>query len=315
VIVLLPKEFRNPMARLAVENGVHFVDASYATEEYHELHGLAIKKDVAMLPEFGLDPGIDLVLAAQALDEFEEIHEFYSYGAGIPEEDSANNPLRYKISWTFEGVLNSYSRAARVWKSGSPRDIPAQHVFDEKNVHLVQVDGFGGLEAYPNGDVVKYLEILELTGTVRHAGRYSMRWPGHSAFWNIMVKMGFLEEKTIEVSKNLVSPKEFVHNLLAPQLQYQEGERDAVIVRVEVLGLKNDQKKRAIYQVVDYRDLETGFLAMQRTVGFTASIGAQMILRGDIKKRGLLSPLKDVPANIVLQELEKRNIQVERWEI
>jgi saccharopine dehydrogenase-like NADP-dependent oxidoreductase len=46
---------------------------------------------------------------------------------------------------------------------------------------------------------------------------------------------------------------------------------------------------------VDRRDTETGLLAMQRTVGFTASIGAQLLLRGDIRARGLLSP---VPKNI-----------------
>jgi len=62
------------------------------------------------------------------------------------------------------------------------------------------------------------------------------------------------------------------------------------------------------------RDLESGLLAMNRTVGYTASIGAQMILRGDIRKRGLLSPLTDIPTNTFFTELRQRGIRVQREE-
>jgi saccharopine dehydrogenase-like NADP-dependent oxidoreductase len=53
---------------------------------------------------------------------------------------------------------------------------------------------------------------------------------------------------------------------------------------------------------------------MNRTVGYTASIGAQMILRGDIRKRGLLSPLTDIPTNTFFTELRQRGIRVQREE-
>ena len=68
------------------------------------------------------------------------------------------------------------------------------------------------------------------------------------------------------------------------------------------------------HQTLDRRDMETGLLAMQRTVGCTASIGAQMILRGDITKRGLLTPTRDIPVDTFIAELEKRNIIITRTE-
>ncbi|MFQ5615742.1 MAG: saccharopine dehydrogenase family protein [Anaerolineales bacterium] len=310
VVVLLPRAFRSPMARLAVENGIHFVDASYAHPDYKHLHGPASEKGIAILPEFGLDPGIDHVLAAKALAEFDEVHEFHSYGAGIPEPAAANNPLRYKISWTFAGVLNSYRRSGVVWREGQPQHISPSELFDPANVHLIDVEGFGPLEAYPNGDVVKYLEMLGIAGQVKNAGRYTARWPGHTEFWGRLNALGFLDDDPITVGGQRVSPRQFLHDLLVPQLQYGEDERDAVIIRVDVSGLVNGQRKRIVYQMVDYRDLSTGLLAMQRTVGYTAAIGAQMILRGDIQKRGLLSPLTDVPFEIFLDELTQRGIRV-----
>jgi len=63
-------------------------------------------------------------------------------------------------------------------------------------------------------------------------------------------------------------------------------------------------------QVIDRRDLATGFTAMSRTVGFTASIGAQLIGSGRLQKRGLLSPLRDIPYDLFKQELAKRGIHI-----
>jgi len=315
VIILLTPAFRLPMARLAIEQGIHFIETSYALPEYAELGIQAQEKNLALLPEFGLDPGIDLLMAASAVAEFEEVHEFHSYGAGIPVPEAAYNPLKYKISWTFAGVLGGYQRHAMLWVDGKPQAVPASEIFAPENVHHLAVEGLGDLEAYPNGDAVKYLEILNLKDTVKNSGRYSMRWPGHTAFWKKMSDLGFLNENPIEVGGQQVSPRQFIHDLLVPQLQYGDEERDAAIVRVDVTGLKDGQTKRVIYQVVDYRDLDTGFLAMQRTVGFTASIGAQMILRGDIQKRGLLSPITDVPAELFFDELRQRGIMVQRYEM
>jgi len=98
-------------------------------------------------------------------------------------------------------------------------------------------------------------------------------------------------------------------------LQYQENERDIAAVRVVVEGVKDGKYKRVIYQMIDRRDLYTGLMATQRTVGFTASIGAQMILRGDSKQRGLLTPIRDIPSDIFIAELRKRGIQIQRQEM
>ena len=119
----------------------------------------------------------------------------------------------------------------------------------------------------------------------------------------------------MQISRKKISPRQFVHDLLSPQLQYEEDERDIAGIRIDARGIKDGERLRIIYQMMDRRDLETGLLAMQRTVGYTASIGAQMILRGDIQKRGLLTPSNDVPSGIFIAELEKRGIKIKRFEL
>lgn len=314
VIVLLPITFHVPITRLAVKSGIHLVNSSYPPPEFQEIGREAAARGLAILPEFGFDPGIDIVLAGQAVKELDEVHEFHSYGAGFPESKAASGPLRYKISWTFDGVLKSYVRDAIVMRDGKTVAIPGREIFAPSNIHTVHMESYGDLEAYPNGDVVHYLDAMGVAATVRNAGRFAMRWPGHCAFWYPMAQLGFLDPAPIPVGNATIVPRDFVRHLLEPQLQYAEDERDVAVIRVDVRGIKNGRRRRLLYQVIDLRDLASGLLAMNRTVGYTASIGAQMILRGDITKRGLLSPLTDIPTDIFFKELRERGITVQRQE-
>ena len=52
---------------------------------------------------------------------------------------------------------------------------------------------------------------------------------------------------------------------------------------------------------------------MNRAVGYTTSIAAQLILAGKIQKTGVLTPVRDVPAHRdVVRELEKRGMKIQR---
>jgi len=310
VVCLLPPRCAPAVARAAVSAGVHFVETSYASPALTTLADAAAAADVALLPEFGLDPGIDLVMLGEAIRRLDVVEEMRSYGSGIPEPAAADNPLRYKVSWRLDGVLSAYRRPARVMRDGVVIDVDDRSQFRPEHVHTIEVEGLGTLEAYPNGDAMRYARFLGDTSALRHAGRYAGRWPGHAAFWKKLVDLHFLDEDPIDVDGARVSPRRFLSALLGPQLQYAEDELDMVHVRVDLVGRKNGERKRLVFEMIDRRDLATGFTAMSRTVGFTAAIGAQMLLTGAIAGRGLLSPVCDVPWKPFKSELAKRGIRV-----
>lgn len=314
VIALLPASYNLPMARLAVENGIHLVNSSYKPPGMAALGPLAAEKGLAILPEFGLDPGIDLVLGGHAVGEMDRVDFYYSYGSGVPDPAAATGPLRYKISWSFSGVLKAYQRAARYVKNGEVVEVSKSEIFAPENTHTIEAPGWGKMEAYLNGDVVSFLDDLGIRDSVKDAGRFATRWPGHCEFWYAISQLGFLSEEPRQVGEYLVSPHDFVCSLLEPQLQYADDERDLALIHIDVRGVKNGKPKQILYTASGLRDLDTGFMAMNRMVGFTTSIGAQMILRGDIQKRGLLSPLTDIPFDNFMKELEKRDISVTRVE-
>ena len=311
VICMLPPTFNHTVARAALDAGIPFVCSSY-TGKLSELAQDAIAKGVTILPEMGMDPGIDLLLGQLAIAELDEVHGLNSYGAGLPEPSCADNPIRYKITWTFDGVLVAYKRPGRLLKDGIERSIPGTQMFRQENIQLADFPDVGELEAYPNGDALRYVDVFGLGKTVKTMGRFGMRYPGHCRFWQTLVDLGFLEDTPLMINGVAVSPHQFLVKHLSPRLQFGPQERDIVIVRVQAWGLKNGKKASVVYDLTDYRDLETGLFAMNRTVGYTTSIAAQMILSGTIAKPGVLSPARDVPAGKVLKELQARGMHVER---
>jgi len=311
IIDLLPPSFHDSVAAAAVRQGIHLVNASYAGPELKKLADEARARDVTILPEFGMDPGIDLVLLGEAIRSLDHVEEIITYGAGFPEPKAANNVLKYKVTWRFEGVIKSYLRAGRVIRDGKTVEIKETEMFNPENIHEVEIEGLGRLEAFPNGDALKYADLLGIKRSgLRNLGRYVLRWPGHCALWKTMVDLHLLDDEPVMVDNIAVDRKHFLAATLEPHIQYHDDERDVVVVRVDVKGKKDGEKKRAIYQIIDRRDLETGFTAMSRTVGYTASIGAQMIGTARIKKRGVLSPVNDIPYKLFVQELAKRNIHI-----
>jgi lysine 6-dehydrogenase len=310
VICMLPIELALTVARAALDAGVPFVSSNY-TYDLKELDGPAKKKGGIILPEMGLDPGIDLVMGRLAIDELDEVHGMYSYGGGVPAPECADDsPIKYKISWIFDRVLDVYVREGRLIKNGKLHVVPGNEIFREENIHEIEFPGIGKVEAYPNGDSERYVDIFGLGKDLVEMGRFALRWPGHSKFWRTMVDLGLLEDNTININNADISPRAFLTHWLTPRLQFKETQRDLALLRVETWGLKKGKKAKITYDLFDYRDFETGLFAMNRTVGFTSSIGALMILEGKITQPGVLSPVKHVPPKEFIEEIKKRGMEI-----
>lgn len=311
VIDLLPTFASGRIAASAVQHRVHLVNTFYTFPEIKALSAQAEANNITILTEFGLDPGVDLVMLGKAVRSLDEVNEIWSYGSGIPEPEAANNPLKYKVAWTFEGVLNSYMRAGYVIRDGEIIEIKDNRMFYPENIHEIDIEGVGRLEAYPNGDAVKYADLLGIARSkLRTVGRYTLRWPGHCEFWRALVDLHLLDAEPVFVDGVEVNRKKYLAAVLEPQLQYCANERDIVILRIEVVGKNGKHDQRIVVQLVDKRDLNTGFTAMSRTVGYTTSIGAQMIATGKISKRGVLNPVNDIPFEELSGELAKRDIHI-----
>jgi alpha-aminoadipic semialdehyde synthase len=72
---------------------------------------------VRVLQECGLDPGLDHCSAQKIIDDIHfrggQVVSFSSVCGGLPAPEAADNPLKYKFSWSPSGVINASQLPAR----------------------------------------------------------------------------------------------------------------------------------------------------------------------------------------------------------
>lgn len=306
-IDLLPQPLMREAVQAAITTQTPLVTTNYG-KAIAGLAPAAEKAGVSIMTECGLDPGIDLVLYARAARQFDTITSINSYCGGIPEPKAVAKPLCYKVSWNFDMVLVSQNRDSVLIEDGHRVEVPAGRQHDNPFIHQIEVDGLGRLEAIPNGDAQHYAGMLAAAKGLQRSGRYSLRWPGWSAFWAPLKELGFLSEDKLPGIG--ASPREFLGRLLGPQLQYGAAEKDLCVMRNVFAGTQGGRRKTVTSDLVIERDLESGLFGMSLGVGYPASIVAQMLARREITEPGLLNPLLHVPDGRFLDELDRRGIRV-----
>lgn len=306
-IDLLPQPLMRDAVQAAIATRTPLVTTNYG-KGIADLGAAAEQAGVSIMTECGLDPGIDLVLYARAARQFDAITAIDSYCGGIPEPKAMAKPLCYKVSWNFDMVLVSQNRDSVMIEDGERVAVPAGQQHDNPFIHEIEVAGLGQLEAFPNGDALHYVEMLAAAKGLRRSGRYTLRWPGWSAFWAPLKELGFLSED--KVSGIGASPREFLGRLLGPQLQYGPGEKDLCVMRNVFSGTQGGRAKTVTSDLVIERDLASGLFGMSLGVGYPASIVAQMLARREITTPGLLNPLLHVPDEPFFDALARRGIRV-----
>ena len=209
VIDLLPSHFVRTVAEAAIETGVSVINTNYGYDIL-DLHEAARLRGIAIMPECGLDPGIDLVIYGYGMSQFDELHTLNSYCGGIPEKKACTNPLNYKISWNWDMVLRTQKRSASLIKDHRQIDIPAEDQHDNPFIHEIEFPGLGRLEAFPNGDAARFSDLLGVRQTIRETGRYTLRWPGWCDFWKPLKKLGFLSDDPVPGLAGDITPHQSV---------------------------------------------------------------------------------------------------------
>ncbi|MGD8262045.1 MAG: saccharopine dehydrogenase C-terminal domain-containing protein [Desulfobacterales bacterium] len=309
VLDFLPPQCVRTVAEAAIKSRLNLVNTNYPYDIL-DLDHAAKERGISIIPECGLDPGIDLIIYNYSLKYFDEVFKLNSYCGGIPEKAACDNPLNYKVSWNIDAVLKSQKRDATLIANSDVVHIPSKDQHKNEFIHNIEFPELGTLEAIPNGNAVYYADLLKIADTLRETGRYTLRWPGWSVFWHPMKELGFLSDAPINGLPCEVSPSEIVAKLLEPQLQYNDSEKDLCVMVNKVEGVRRGEQQILTCSLLIERDLSTGLMAMSMGVAYPACIAAEMIVRGDITRKGVLSPATDVPCDLFIDQLNNRGIKV-----
>ncbi|MBN2414803.1 saccharopine dehydrogenase NADP-binding domain-containing protein [bacterium] len=196
VVSLVPYTYHPLVAGLCIEAGKPMVTASYVSDAMRRLDSAARAKGIILLNEIGLDPGIDHMSAMRIIHGVKEkggtISSFYSYCGGLPAPDANTNPLGYKFSWSPRGVVLAGRNAAQYRKNNAVVTVENADLF--AHTWMLEFEGIGKLEAYPNRDSLPYLDLYGL-GDAASLYRGTLRYPGWCDSWLLISRSGLLDLK------------------------------------------------------------------------------------------------------------------------
>lgn len=216
VISMLPAHMHFKVLKDSVDCGVHVITPSYITDEIKSLNRDALKNNVLVLNELGLDPGIDHMSAKKLIDQVKakggHVNGFESYTGGLVAPESDDNPWNYKFTWNPRNVvLAGQGGSAKFLKEGKYKYIPYHKLF--RRTEIIDVPEYGKFEGYPNRDSLKYRSIYDLDN-IATMYRGTLRKVGFCRAWNIFVQLGATDDSyTVEGSENMTN-REFINSFL-----------------------------------------------------------------------------------------------------
>ncbi|XP_074759269.1 alpha-aminoadipic semialdehyde synthase, mitochondrial [Athene noctua] len=296
VISLLPYSAHPLVAKKCIDNKVNLVTASYLTPAMKELQESVEAAGITVISEMGLDPGLDHMLAMECIDKAKEVGatvvSYTSFCGGLPAPEHSDNPLRYKFSWSPQGVLLNTVQSATYLKNGEIINIPAGGSLLDT---VTPMDFFPGLnlEGFPNRDSTKYAEPYGIQ-TAHTLLRGTLRYRGYSKTMGGFVKLGLINPDPYPSLNSTMPPltwKELMCKLVGIKLPaeyhvlkeavFSKLEKDkSQLEAVEWLGLLGDEP-------VPSADSIVGALAkhMEMKLPFGAGERDMIVMRNEIGLR------------------------------
>ena len=145
VMSAIPYYFNYDLARLAVEAGVHFCDLGGNTEivfKQKELDPEARRKNITVVPDCGLAPGMVNILAEYGISQLDSVDSVKIFVGGLPQQPEP--PLNYMLVYSLEGALDYYTTLSWVLRDAKRTQVPAL-----SEIEPVKFDApLGELEAF-----------------------------------------------------------------------------------------------------------------------------------------------------------------------
>jgi saccharopine dehydrogenase (NADP+, L-glutamate forming) len=200
-VSFLPYRYHTLVAKACIKCSKPLVTTSYVQPEMQSLDEEAKKAGIILLNEIGLDPGIDHMTAMKIIDHIHnndgKVEEFYSLCGALPAPEVADNPMKYKFSWSPKGVVLASRNSALYLKKGKQVNIESINLFKDRFTY--NFPGLGDLEVYPNRNSISYIDIYGIhEASTMYRGTF--RFKGWCETLDAMKQLNMLDDVIIDYS-------------------------------------------------------------------------------------------------------------------
>lgn len=292
VLSAVPFGFGPAVCEAAIEAGAHAVDLGGNLAISRAIHALAPRaaaRGVVVAPDCGLMPGLGNTLAGALVGELEALgHSGIAVEircGGLPRVPK--NALGYELVFSFDGLVNEYDGVSVVLRDGAlAEEGTLEDLAPFRHPRL------GDLEcATTSGGTSSAPETFR--GRLREYVYRTVRYPGHFAFFRMLKRIGALAPERRAALRALLEPAIVVD---APD--------DLVFLRADATAASGESRSR---EILDFRDGETGFTAMERMTAMPAAAVLELALEGRVHP-GSIRVEWDLPMDEYFARLGRRGI-------
>jgi len=294
------------LTKAAIKSGANFCDLggnNSVVQKQFTLNKEAEKANITVIPDCGLAPGVASIFVENGASKLDEVEEIHIRVGGLPQNPKP--PLNYSLIFSVQGLTNEYIETVEVIRNGKLTKVEPLTEIEE----IEFPEPFGKLEAFQTSGGTSTLPKTFL-GKVKELDYKTIRYKGHCEKMKAILDIGFKSYDKVDFHGSMISPREFLETILVKSLTHDDS-KDVTLVRIEVIGFKDKKKVKISYQIIDYFDEENNLTSMMRMTSYPAAIIARMMAKGDIKKKGVVTQEYNVPSDLMLEELRKRDVNIE----
>jgi lysine 6-dehydrogenase len=292
VVSAVPYRFGETVAAAAVRAGTHYVDFGgnpTVVARQKLLDADAVAADILVSPDCGLAPGLANVMAEYLIQTTEGRARSVQLRVGaIPREPVG--VLGYQLAFSPAGLINEYAEPCEIIENGRYATVDPLTRFE-----TVEWEGWGPLEAFSTAGGTSTM-CHDHEGGVDRLEYKTLRFPGHGVIFAAIWEMGLFDESGDPSPRSVL--------LAALDRTLPRSDDDLVLVRV---WIETDTTTRTL----EIEDVHDGrFSALARTTAFPATALIDLVARGDIDTRGVVTMQRAVGGTALFEALRPVGISV-----
>lgn len=288
-------------ARAVIEAGKNMVDISFFPEDPFQLDELAKKKNVTVVTDCGVAPGMGNIILGYHNKRM-KINSYECLVGGLPLVREW--PYEYKAVFSPIDVIEEYIRPARYVLNSAM--VVKEALSDPELVHF---DGVGTLESW-NSDGLR--SLIATMPNIPNMIEKTLRYPGCIEYLRVLRESGFFSYEEVDVKGVKVRPIDLTAKLLFPKWKLKPGEEEFTVMRIRMSGEENNKPKTYEYNLLDRTEKISGTLSMARTTGYTCTAAANLVLSGKFNRKGICPPEylgeEESHFNFVVDYLKQRGV-------
>lgn len=286
--------------KAALEAGVHIIDLgawSSETLEQLKFNDEFEKAGLTAILGLGSSPGITNIYSryiADKLDRVESIHLSFAYA----------ELTKATLFVPFGGAIEEFTLNALIFQDGKHVELPPQS--GQEDARFPHPIGVRRLMYVPHPEVATFPTYFKEKG-IKNVSVKAGFTPEFVEKINFLIDLGLLSREPMKVKDTMVVPEDIVMACISKIPQPAER-IDYGCTRAVIEGEKSGEKLE--YTVELFSHPYPGLTGVQHRTGHSPAIGARMIKRGKIQRRGVFPPEVGIDPKKFFEELARRGLEV-----